>query len=284
MPVKDYNADPDLNTQISGINIAEGCAPSGINNAIRQLMADVKEESNEASTQLSSLDSTLRALIAEELAKYLPLTGGTITGWLRFLDTGRIQMNSDSLAIYAVNDEDSLGASVTFYKRNAATNAGCIVITPRKSDGATGPAVKVYPDGRVTIADKHFVRSVNGVSATSDGAVTIPVGGVSSVDGATGAVSTASEKSSNYIRLSCGLQICWTTISISHGGGTAAAWTFPKAFSSAPRCTATVIGTASGDVSERNYGWYDNSASSIKIKVNSNLGTGWHCIAVGVWK
>jgi hypothetical protein len=44
MPVKDYNADPDLNAQISGINIAEGCAPSGINNAIRQLMADVKEE------------------------------------------------------------------------------------------------------------------------------------------------------------------------------------------------------------------------------------------------
>lgn len=44
MAVKDYNTNADLNTTISGINIAEGCPPSGINNAIRQLMADVKEE------------------------------------------------------------------------------------------------------------------------------------------------------------------------------------------------------------------------------------------------
>ena len=42
MPISDYNEDPDLNTSINGINIAEGCPPSGINNAIRQLMADLK--------------------------------------------------------------------------------------------------------------------------------------------------------------------------------------------------------------------------------------------------
>ena len=75
MSVKDYNIEPELNVSISGISIAEGCAPSGINDALRQLMADVKEESeaqaraaSEASTQLSSLDSTLRAFIAEEVA------------------------------------------------------------------------------------------------------------------------------------------------------------------------------------------------------------------------
>lgn len=42
MSVADYNIDPDSNTSISGINIAEGCPPSGINNAIRQMMADIK--------------------------------------------------------------------------------------------------------------------------------------------------------------------------------------------------------------------------------------------------
>lgn len=46
MAIKDYSTDPDQNVKISGINIAEGCAPSGINNAIRQLMADVKAESD----------------------------------------------------------------------------------------------------------------------------------------------------------------------------------------------------------------------------------------------
>ena len=39
MGVKDYDLNPDNNTQINGINIAEGCPPSGINNAIRQIMA-----------------------------------------------------------------------------------------------------------------------------------------------------------------------------------------------------------------------------------------------------
>lgn len=41
MAISDYNVDPDINVSISGINIAEGCAPGGINNAIRQMMADI---------------------------------------------------------------------------------------------------------------------------------------------------------------------------------------------------------------------------------------------------
>lgn len=43
MAVKDYSTDPNLNTSINGINIAEGCAPGNINNAIRQVMADTAD-------------------------------------------------------------------------------------------------------------------------------------------------------------------------------------------------------------------------------------------------
>lgn len=42
MAVSNYSTNPDQNTTISGINIAEGCPPSGLNNAVRQLMADVR--------------------------------------------------------------------------------------------------------------------------------------------------------------------------------------------------------------------------------------------------
>lgn len=42
MAVSDYNTDPALNLTISGINIAEQCPPGNLNNAIRQMMADVK--------------------------------------------------------------------------------------------------------------------------------------------------------------------------------------------------------------------------------------------------
>jgi hypothetical protein len=41
--VSEWSATASNNTDISGINIAEGCAPSGINNAIRELMAQLKD-------------------------------------------------------------------------------------------------------------------------------------------------------------------------------------------------------------------------------------------------
>lgn len=41
--VSEWSATAVNNTDIGGINIAEGCAPSGINNAIRELMAQVKD-------------------------------------------------------------------------------------------------------------------------------------------------------------------------------------------------------------------------------------------------
>lgn len=41
--ISEFSATPANNTDIDGINIAEGCAPSGINDAIRELMAQLKD-------------------------------------------------------------------------------------------------------------------------------------------------------------------------------------------------------------------------------------------------
>jgi hypothetical protein len=41
--VSEYSSTAANNLDIGGINIAEGCAPSGINNAIRELMAQLKD-------------------------------------------------------------------------------------------------------------------------------------------------------------------------------------------------------------------------------------------------
>lgn len=46
MGISSYSATPGSNTAISGISLAEGCAPSGINDALRQLMADLATFSN----------------------------------------------------------------------------------------------------------------------------------------------------------------------------------------------------------------------------------------------
>lgn len=44
--IADYSTTPSSNTAINGINIAEGCMPANLNNAVRQIMADVATFSN----------------------------------------------------------------------------------------------------------------------------------------------------------------------------------------------------------------------------------------------
>lgn len=55
--ISEFDTNPDNNTDIDGINIAENCPPANINNAIRELMAQLKDfqAGNQASNQLSAL-------------------------------------------------------------------------------------------------------------------------------------------------------------------------------------------------------------------------------------
>ena len=81
MALDDYNTNPDLNTSISGINIAEGCPPSGINNAIRQIMADLKAKivlaTQAVAGLMSAADKTKLDGIATGANNYVhPTTAG----------------------------------------------------------------------------------------------------------------------------------------------------------------------------------------------------------------
>ena len=42
--ISEWSAVAANNTDVGGIDIAEGCAPSGINNAIREMMAQIKDQ------------------------------------------------------------------------------------------------------------------------------------------------------------------------------------------------------------------------------------------------
>lgn len=54
--ISEFDTNPDNNTDIDGINIAENCPPASINNAIRELMSQLKDfqAGNQASNQLSA--------------------------------------------------------------------------------------------------------------------------------------------------------------------------------------------------------------------------------------
>lgn len=90
MAVSDYSTTPASNTAISGINIAEGCSPANINNAIRQLMADVKAyynaaPPNAALTSIAGLttaaDKSIYTTASDTYATYdLTATGRAVAG------------------------------------------------------------------------------------------------------------------------------------------------------------------------------------------------------------
>jgi len=57
--ISEFDSTPANNTDIDGINIAEGCAPSGINNAIRELMSQLKDQQTGASGDGFTVAGTL---------------------------------------------------------------------------------------------------------------------------------------------------------------------------------------------------------------------------------
>ena len=59
--ISQWDVNPANNTDVGGINIAENCPPSNINNAIREVMSQVKEFQNGASGDSLTLNGTLQA-------------------------------------------------------------------------------------------------------------------------------------------------------------------------------------------------------------------------------
>ena len=94
MAVSDWSATADENTSIDGINIAEHCPAKNINNAIRSVMAALKNKCD----ALDSTDNTLRlgAVIGE--VRWFAMSTPP-TGWL--VCNGAAVNTSDYPALFA---------------------------------------------------------------------------------------------------------------------------------------------------------------------------------------
>lgn len=77
--VSEWSAVPANNTDIGGIDIAEGCAPSGINNGIRELMAQVKDMITGADGDSQVVGGNLTVNGTSTLTGAVTATGG-VTG------------------------------------------------------------------------------------------------------------------------------------------------------------------------------------------------------------
>jgi microcystin-dependent protein len=83
--ISEFDLTPANNTDIDGINIAEGCAPSGINNAIRELMSQLKAQQDGSSGDPFTITGTLTASTV--------VSSGTITSSGTLAVTGNLTMD-----------------------------------------------------------------------------------------------------------------------------------------------------------------------------------------------
>lgn len=162
--VSEWSATASNNTDIGGINIAEGCAPSGINNAIRELMAQVKDLQTGADS-----DS-------------LVVGGGfTCSGAAVFSST--VALGASATATTQSAGDNSTKVATTAYVATAVGGS-----TKLADPGANGVVVRTS-SGTTTA---RTITAGTGISVTDgtgvSGNPTITNTGVTSVDGSTGAV------------------------------------------------------------------------------------------------
>ena len=105
--ISEFSATPANNTDIDSINIAEGCAPSGINDAIRELMAQLKDFQTGAvgdsfngpvgtSTAAAGAFTTLAA------SGSVTLSGGTANG-VTYLNGSKVLTSGSALTFDGTN-------------------------------------------------------------------------------------------------------------------------------------------------------------------------------------
>ena len=136
-----------------------------IENRIIQNSSNLETAKQELSNKCNEALSEAKAYTDTEKAKYLPLTGGTVTGLLNCTaSNATADVNNKELTSY-VADITGANAQLSIIKGDGTTSAISInnVLKATNADNLGG-----YPAS-------DYIRSVNGVNASENGNVTIPL-------------------------------------------------------------------------------------------------------------
>lgn len=173
MAVSDYSTTPGSNTAISGINIAEGCSPANINDAIRQMMADVKtladgldvgsdvQAYNANLASLSGLTLAANKMLYATAANTLALTDLTAAGRALLDDADasaqRSTLGLGTAAVASLIDDDTFATAT-------ASNVASAESTKAYVDAVNQVRAWVNFNGTGTVA----IRAAYGVSSITD--------------------------------------------------------------------------------------------------------------------
>ena len=163
--ITDYSKTAASNTDIQSVDIAEGCLPSGINNAIREIMADLADM-NDGTVSLTSPAFTS-----------VDINGGTIDGTVIGGTTAAAgtfttgQFNT-SLNVDGTVTADGLtvDGSATLQGTQAAPDEAYLLTLKNLSDGGAG----INFDNNVTANFAQIIGDVEGTGAgTNDGVIRV---------------------------------------------------------------------------------------------------------------
>ena len=194
--ISEFDSTPANNTDIDGINIAEGCAPSGINNAIRELMSQLKDQQTGASGDNFTVGGNLVVTGTSVHTGATTFTGAVV------MSTALPVASGGTGASTAGNARTNLSAASSGANSDITSITG--LTTPLTvAQGGIGVGTLTANNvllGNGTSAPQTVAPSTNGNVLTSNGttwtSAAIPSSGVTSavagngvaVSGATGAV------------------------------------------------------------------------------------------------
>ena len=122
--ISEWSSLASNNTDVGGIDIAEGCAPSGINNAIREVMAQVKDMVTGADGDSQTIGGNLSVTGTSTLTGAVTAPAG-ITGNLIGTVTGNITGNAGTVTngVYTTGNQTIAGTK-TFSSSIAGSITG----------------------------------------------------------------------------------------------------------------------------------------------------------------
>ena len=134
--ISEFSATPANNTDIDSINIAEGCAPSGINDAIRELMSQLKDWQAGTSNDPMVIGSSGSLTLSQGTANGVPYLNGS-----KVVTSGSaLQFDGTSLFVGAT----SAAAGKLVVKDTSSSNH--VWLVGRTSDGASSVSFRNAAD------------------------------------------------------------------------------------------------------------------------------------------
>jgi hypothetical protein len=196
--ISEWSATPANNTDIDNINIAEGCAPSGINDAIREMMAQIKDLYAGTSGDIiavaaggtgvgtstgsgSNVLSTSPTLVTPALGTPSALVGTNITGTATsFNINGTVGATTPAAGAFTTlaasgavtlsggtaNGVAYLNGSKVVTSGSALTFDGATLGVSNGSAGTAGISITGTYSGSGTVAFLNFQRAGGAVAGT----------------------------------------------------------------------------------------------------------------------